>query len=325
MKNALLVSLALLWAMTVDAQSNVLGGFVVGAVSQQNTTSVLGQPFVNQSAGNGFRVQEGIAQVQLVREIYNETVYKRDGYNQHGFDYPVTTPVGSYHDQIYLVHGAQYQNDLLLVLNLEVVDSFPCGILVYDVDHNEYPTVEVGGYCWLQTNLKTEHYSDSITSVANALVYHSPLYGNEVANLSNYGRLYTWYSALNVPEDGSILPIPDEFGCVQGVCPKGWHIPTMEEITTLMNYSSASLKSTERWIQPNANSDETHFSALPAGEFNTEANRFEGLLTQTHIWTMAHEVSNAKSTAFFLPYYCENPMLVSCNGADALSVRCVKD
>lgn len=324
MKNALLVSLALMWAMMVDAQSNVLGGFVVGAVAQQNTTSVLGQPFVSQSAGDGFQVTEGMAQAQLVREIYNDTVNKREGYNQHGFVYPVTTPVGSYHNQMYFVHGAPYQNDLLKVLDLEVVDPFPCGIVIYDVDHNEYPTVKVGGYCWTKTNLKTEHYSDGVTQVGNA-VYHSLLYGNEASNLANFGRLYTWYSALNVPEDGSVLPAPDEFGCVQGVCPEGWHIPTMEEIMSLFSYSATSLRSTEHWVQSNENTDETHFSALPAGEFNNDANRFEGLHSQTHFWTMGHSASDAESIALFLPYYCDNPMLVNRDDADALSVRCVKD
>ena len=34
-----------------------------------------------------------------------------------------------------------------------------------------------------------------------AEVYESDLYGDTTANLSLYGRLYSWYSAVNIPEN----------------------------------------------------------------------------------------------------------------------------
>ena len=133
---------------------------MAGAITQENTYSVLGQPFVGTNEGYGYQVVEGIAQSQLVRKNIDVMVNVGEGYSGYGFNYPATTPVGIYHDKGYLRQGADYHYDSLNILILRVVKAFACGDTIVDVDHNEYPTVYVAGRCWTQKNLMAEHYPD---------------------------------------------------------------------------------------------------------------------------------------------------------------------
>ena len=309
-------------ASMLKAQPKTMSGFVAGAVTQENTYSVLGQPFVGTSEGNGYQVTEGIAQTQLVREEYSEAVNYSAGYDAHGFHYPMSTAVGFYHDYLYYGHGAPYHYDFVKVLNLEVV-AIPCGDDVYDVDNNMYPTVAVAGYCWTKKNLMVEHYPDGVTLIPGTMVYSGNIYNNVESNLITYGRLYTWYSTVNVPEDGSAEPVPDGDGYVQGICPDGWHIPTTTEMTALLAIPLVDLRSQTLWVGV-VNTNSTGFSALPAGLYKSSAERFEGLLTFTDFWTDTHP-STAAGTTIPMVYYCEEPVTIPLSPSDALSVRCVRN
>ena len=108
--------------------------------------------------------------------------------------------------------------------------AFQCGSTFSDVDGNIYQTVYVAGYCWMKSNLKVTHYAGDASAISRAMVYRSPLHPNEIENDSIFGRLYTWYSAVNVPENSTMPPAMDEEGYVRGACPAGWHIPTAEEM-----------------------------------------------------------------------------------------------
>lgn len=308
----------------LSAQPQTMSGFVAGAVTQENTFSVLGQPFVGTSEGSGYQVTEGIAQSQLVREEYTATVNYSAGYNDHGFSYPWNTPVGVYNDYLYYVHDAQYHYDFVKVLNLEVV-AIPCGDDVYDVDLNSYPTVAVAGYCWTKKNLKVEHFPDGVTLIPGAMVYNGSLYNDEVANLSTYGRLYTWYSAVNVPENGNALPVSDGNGYVRGICPDGWHIPSVIEASALLALGASVIKSTDFWVEPNDNTNVTGFTALPAGSYKSALSRFEGLHSWTGFWTAVGTVANTTGTALQIPYYCDTPSIGDMSSTDAISIRCVKN
>ena len=318
----MLVIVCLSMVPVLSAQPETMSGFVAGAVTQENTYSVLGQPFVGTSEGNGYQVTEGIAQTQLVREEYSEAVNYSAGYNAHGFYYPMSTPVGLYHDYLYYGHGGPYHYDYVKVLDLEVV-AIPCGDDVYDVDNNMYPTVAVAGYCWTKKNLMVEHFPDGVTVIPGAMVYSGSVYNDVESNLTTYGRLYTWHSAVNVPENSSAIPAPDEDGFVRGICPEGWHIPTTTEMTALQAVPLSDLRSQTLWVGT-SNTNSTDFTALPAGLYKASAERFEGLLTFTDFWTDAHPSTTA-GTTIPMVYYCEEPVEMSPGPSDALSVRCVRN
>ncbi len=72
-------------------------------------------------------------------------------------------------------------------------------ITVTDADGNTYETVRIGCECWTKSNLRATKYSDG-TAVPFATGYTSLDYPDTDANIEGFGRLYSWYSAVNVPE-----------------------------------------------------------------------------------------------------------------------------
>ena len=102
-----------------------------------------------------------------------------------------------------------------------------------------YPTVKIGDQWWMAKNM---YYEPGIVSnkidTTRSYCYYDESWGLDWRRARNsclyYGRLYTAYSAADMKMwEGS-----------QGICPKGWHLPTREEweilISTIGGYSSAS-------------------------------------------------------------------------------------
>ncbi|MBQ3734426.1 MAG: fibrobacter succinogenes major paralogous domain-containing protein [Bacteroidales bacterium] len=326
MKNISLTFTLVMMVLAAVAQPETMSGFVAGAITQNNTYSVLGQPFVGTSEGSGYQVVEGIAQAQLVRQKINAVVNVGEAYADNGFSYPATTPAGIYHNSGYVVHGAEYYYDLLKLLTLKVEGPFSCGDPIMDVDFNEYPTVYVAGRCWTQKNLMAEHYPDGVTAIPNARVYQ-----DDAANLPVYGRLYTWCAAVGVSGDCSAAPAVDADGYVQGVCPDGWHIPTTAEMEALRTVSVPALNSTTLWVGPTAayNTNASGFTALPAGKYNATLLRYEGLGTEADWWSDsgAYDPSTHTTTAnvYICAWYCDGVLTETRLANDAVSVRCVKN
>lgn len=317
----LIFALLILCSITRAQVPETMHGLTVGGNTENNVYVAIGQLFSQHSAENGYEVTAGFAQAQLLRtEIFAER-YLGEGYDENGFLYPTSIPVGNYSDSKYSFAGS-YNYDSLTVLYLLIKPlDVVCEPTVTDIEGNVYPVLSLAGYCWTKTNMRTQHYSNDNAIIAKALVYRSGFHPDEDANLNIYGRLYTWYSAVRVPENSLTTPISDTDGFVQGVCPNGWHIPNNTEMTALHSFSAEDLRSTELWLHPNNNTNSTGFTALPAGKFNSATNRFENLLGETAFWHVGADPM--PNTYLKLVYYCDDPLLGQ--SADAYSVRCVKN
>ena len=326
--SVLLCIVCMMSCVLLQAQTITLHGFSTGSSMAENgnpTCSVIGEPFTGKDLDHGYEITKGLAQAQLEIQELEATVNYGEGYSGHGFSYPTTTPAGTYTASLYSPLAGSYHYDLLKKLKLVVLEAISCGELVYDANNHEYNTVAVAGYCWTQTNLRATQYADGFgTEIAKALVYTSASYPDATANEETYGRLYTWYSAVNVPENSTTSPTTDADGYVQGICPTGWHIPTTTEIAALKALNAEDTRSTELWVQPNNNNNSTGFTALPAGTFNAEINRFEGMLSRTDFWS-DHSGLAATANAISLQYYCDSPIISTNRASDAWSVRCVKN
>jgi uncharacterized protein (TIGR02145 family) len=100
---------------------------------------------------------------------------------------------------------------------------------VTDIDGNIYTTVKIGNQVWTVENLRTTKYNDGtpiplVTDSAawKALTTPGYCYYNNTTNadsIKKYGALYNWY-VVNTKK----------------LAPKGWHVPTDAEWTTLENY-----------------------------------------------------------------------------------------
>lgn len=217
------------------------------------------------------------------------------------------------------------QDTFRCVQNL-LVEYPPCGdgFMAVDGDGNVYETVRIGADCWMKGNVYARHYAGTGAEIPVADVFATGFFPDTVSNLQNYGRLYSWYSAVGIPENSTELPSSNMEGEVQGVCPVGWHIPTSAELSALQGYEGADLKAIGNLWFGEAPSDASHFSIVPAGKYNAALNRYEDLRTSAYLWLSDTNVQTAASSAY-IRYICSELDITCLDKTDRCSVRCAKD
>jgi len=248
-----------------------------------------------------------------------------------------TTDTVMYHGALPLIPGSQLQDGIdyqvhegVNIINYSsehhcdsVVTLYAsaCPATVKDADSNLYYTLVLGDFCWTQSNLRTTHYfGDAHEEVPVALIYQNDYFGSATMD-SVFGRLYTWYSSLHIPEGSDEHPALDGDGFVRGICPAGWHIPGEVEKESLSAYAGDELRTPDYWIN-GTGTNTTGFSLVPAGIYKTGIGRYEGLLTMTRLWYVA---TSGEPLAMCSEYYCDTFVPVSIVPYDAYSVRCVKN
>lgn len=197
------------------------------------------------------------------------------------------------------------------------------GEMAKDVDGNMYQSVVIGTQTWLTENLKVTRYSDAtdikqITDKTQWAKTTAPAfcwYDNDVANKDEYGALYNWH-AVN---GGNI-------------CPKGWHVPTDAEWTTLEEFVGGAQqaaeilkeKGTTHWKTTSAAvSDPYHFSARAAGFRNSDGD-FTYQLSDCCWWTATSSTSTyARNRSF--SYYDKGISQRDIQRSNGYSIRCVMD
>lgn len=215
-----------------------------------------------------------------------------------------------------------------------VVQYPPCGTTDFaeDYEGNRYPVVNVGRNCWLAENLRSTKYFGG-SDIPSAEGYYSVENLDRDANARKYGRLYTWYSALNVPEgDNAAAPaiVNGPTGdYVQGACPKGWAVPTQEEFAQLMAAASdaSNLKSSDpsTWLPGKEGvSPGIGFDAPGAGFYNIDTKRYENLLAEAYFWTSSTGASVQQGVCDVLTHSCPSTVSEQNMKGMGFSLRCVK-
>lgn len=202
-------------------------------------------------------------------------------------------------------------------------------------DNNVYQIITIGKQTWMAENLKylpsvVEHVTGSETKPYYYVYDYS---GKVVAdakkteNYTIYGVLYNWAAAMAGAKSSVTNPSK-----VQGVCPKGWHLPSRAEwtqlITNLNGVEVAGGKLKEvgltHWTSPNANaSNETGFTALPGG-FRGQSGDCS-YINNYGYWWCATENNENESWCFSLSYETSKVNSFEKNKEVGYSVRCVKD
>lgn len=183
-----------------------------------------------------------------------------------------------------------------------------CGDIteVEDVDHNIYPAVDLGLYCWTAQNLRTEHYADN-TDVPNIMTYSAVGYSSSDL-FDVFGHLYTWDAAT-------------QYNSGQGICPDGWHIPTDAEMEyVIATYTPEELMANTQWL-PIPGTDISQFTLLPGGRYNSTYGLFENLLVNAYVWTIREESTLAIACKFGTE--CSTSEFIPSEKANGHSVRCV--
>ena len=140
--------------------------------------------------------------------------------------------------QKYYINGNSYGQDVVASASTDTILSVRCVenhgpewqrqlSFVDNRDGKSYRQVNVGGKTWMAENLNYEYKVDGST-------YGNWCYENSADSCAKYGRLYTWAAAM----DSAVTGCGDGDTCrisgnVRGICPAGWHLPSLTELGVL--------------------------------------------------------------------------------------------
>jgi uncharacterized protein (TIGR02145 family) len=134
---------------------------------------------------------------------------------------------------------------LILILGTERLPEIRINVYlngIYDTRTNtNNKVVKIGSQIWMQENMNVTSYTDgtnipvvddknnwmALTSTDKACCW----YNNNLEFKKIHGVLYTWGAAMNGATSSS-----KKTSGVQGVCPEGWHLPSLTEWSLLVDY-----------------------------------------------------------------------------------------
>ncbi len=202
------------------------------------------------------------------------------------------------------------------------------GSTVTDIDGNVYKTITIGTQTWMAENLKTTRYrnGDPITYITdnyqwkNAYAGAYCWYDNDLSNRAVYGALYNYFA---VNDSRKIAPV-------------GWHIPSKEEWTTLINYlggesvAGGKMKETGTtyWLNPNTDaSNSSGFNALPGGYRQRGTGIFLYKGSNCFFRTSNEEFESGYDSSWHIMLLNQNSTITHsfAEKTYGFSVRCIKD
>jgi len=184
-----------------------------------------------------------------------------------------------------------------------------------------YNTVQVGNQCWLKENIDIGTMINGNQDQINNNVIEKYCYQDDLSNCDKYGGLYTWNEAMKYATSGVK---------VEGICPNGWHLPTLDELKELqsaVNNDGNSLKEIGQGQGTGigAGTNTSGFSALLSGSrgFNSQSYYFSHL--RVYIWLWSSTDYDATYTNVLELGFSDSNILLYLNGKQAaFSVRCLK-
>jgi uncharacterized protein (TIGR02145 family) len=222
----------------------------------------------------------------------------------------------------------------------------PCGAPISDIDGNIYNTVLIGAQCWTKENLRVRRYNNgrsilfdaiggsggSSSTWSNLTIGAHTIYANDStttpSNLTKYGYLYNWYAVKGIYTAGTITSTD-----TLKICPKGWHVPTDTEWTTLTaelggeSVAGGKMKSigtASYWSSQSAGTDNSSgFSALPGG-YRIKDGSFNNLRYSAVFWS-ATEDNNFEARSRRLEHNSNNVSKVDYEKQLGACIRCLKD
>ena len=249
------------------------------------------------------------------------------------------------------------QNIVLSFAGAVAGDSLPClgAPTVTDHEGNVYNTVRIGAQCWTRENMRCTTspngylaFGGTDTSDYCNESDHSPYYYDftqSVIPLNERGLLYNWAGAMDTISAGN--DVLESFSGRRGICPAGWHVPSMAEWDSMSNYLNAqseyvcnfsgniakAIASQSYWDSatsectpgndPSLN-NATGFTAIPAGIYFWYGFRWSG--THACFWASTSTIINSVLPDNLYVYW-QHPDLGRPEPAKGhgLSVRCLRD
>lgn len=167
------------------------------------------------------------------------------------------------------------------------------GLIIDEDSGDTYGTVKIGNQWWMAENLKN-------TTNRNC-------YANNPVYCGIYGGMYNWSSAMAGSDTEK----------ARGLCPQGWHIPTVSEWQALFDHLGAE---TAR-IQLEKGGP-TDFNLVYAGQMSTSGSQYAGEIV--NFWTSTAGAGDNAWT-YSLQKDKEQIWKLSLGRAYRNTVRCIKN
>lgn len=198
-----------------------------------------------------------------------------------------------------------------------------------DYNGNVYETVTIGNQIWMAENLRTTHYADgtpiedgtefdfypyNVAMDASDSTKYFFYYDNDSTYAEEFGCLYNWFAAMNGTKDSYTNP-----SGIQGVCPSGWHIPSVLEWEELEDFVS------DNSATQLLDGGSTGFNARFGGYRQDMENLFSGMNERGAYISAASDPDPAYT---FLFTFTSDPTDVgfwSHRKTTGYSVRCIKN
>lgn len=221
---------------------------------------------------------------------------------------------------------------------------------VTDCQGNKYPIVQIGEQYWMAENLRCTKY-DTESNLSYQKIPQDKKWKKEQPHcmdisaptgdlltntdltkelISKLGVLYNRAAALGLQSNSEEI---DNDDIIQGICPNGWHIPTLTDINTLRDHITGSnqgnlsigskLKSKSGWGTDDDEEDTFGFSAFPSGNYNYK-NKDLYIGYWTEFITSPQGTIKIQSSDSIFPII-PNFDIRSSLDDDLYSVRCVKN
>ena len=137
-----------------------------------------------------------------------------------------------------------------------------------------------------------------------------------------YGKLYNWYAVAGIHDNDPTTPD-------KTLAPSGWRIPSNNDWTELTDFlgarevagSNMKATGTSLWVAPNIATNESGFTALPAGERRGGFD-FEGVGIRSGWWS-SNEISLDQAKGRSILNYSPFSFIYNAYKNMGLSVRCV--
>ena len=209
------------------------------------------------------------------------------------------------------------------------------GSMTDERDGNVYRTVKIGDQVWMAENL---NYDPGQGGLGEDKYDWSWCYDNKAKNCEVAGRLYTWAAAIDSVKLANDIEKPCVCGfykeChniepVQGICPKGWHLPSRSEWDTLFivvygaSTAGYELKALSGWNGKGNGDDSFGFTAIPSG-IRTFSQRFDHVGHYAYFWSST-DYYGSSAYGIYLIDYDRSRYEKQLSKDGGYSVRCVKD
>ena len=191
--------------------------------------------------------------------ITTESPTEADTYNlTFGTKVDTSLPSGTYSNDVVVsvVANPAYVPTISEVADMQDVTAEICAAsaegetatLIDTRDGSDYTVAKINGACWMTQNLRLAGGTTLTTSDSNvARDYTLPttqLAGNSysytapqttISSDTSYGGYYNYCAA----SAGTVCSSSSAQDATQDICPKGWRLPTLNEVSSITSYTSA--------------------------------------------------------------------------------------